>query len=169
MKRTISPNTLKNLIPVKPGQVLNPEGKNGRRPVTDEYTLIGDCVLPDPLRWRLNALLGCQACAYLSEAMKMNPRPDLPAKMEHADYLPEGITFNRTLGFRAYLEGIVSGDVHAMTEIREAQEGRSTMRIEWTGRRDRLEGLIGALAAARTNPPATSPPDDSPTPTEEKS
>jgi hypothetical protein len=154
VKRIVPPHTLKNLIHVKPGQVLNPEGKNGRRPVTDEYFLIGESVVPGPLRWRLNALLGCPACAFLSDALKMNPRPELPAKLKHADYLPDGITFNRMLGFRAYLEAIVSGDVRAMTEVREAQEGRSTLRIEMPKGNDRLQQLLDEFEWARTHPPA---------------
>ena len=91
----------------------------------------------------MNGLLGCPACAA-------NPPQ---RKLKHNDYLPEGITFAKSLGVRMYLEAVLTGSVSAATEVREAQEGRATMRVEVIGRNDRLESLINALNTANQNPP----------------
>jgi hypothetical protein len=143
-KRVVPPHTLLNLIPAKPGQVLNPEGKNGRRPITDEYFLIADTPLPETMRKAINKLLGM-------------------------DYLPEGITFARSSAVRMFIETVLRGDVHAQTEIREAMEGRATMRVEIASKNARLEALLHEFrkASEAEDPPEIEPPVVQPSPTPE--
>ena len=145
-KRNYNPKTLENLAPqFKAGEVHNPEGKNGRRPITDEYFLIAEAPLPETVRRKINTLLG-------------------------GEYLPQGITFAKSLSIRMYLEGVLTGSVSAATEVREAMEGRATTRLEFVGRNDRLEGLINALNSANKNAPPAPSPDSAaaaPTPSDE--
>jgi hypothetical protein len=53
-----NPSSLNNLKPTKPGQVLNPQGINRKRPITDRYYQRSEEPLPEILRAKINASIG---------------------------------------------------------------------------------------------------------------
>jgi hypothetical protein len=52
------PNSRANLIPVQPGQVLNPQGINRKRPYSDRHSERAESPYPETLRRKLNQKAG---------------------------------------------------------------------------------------------------------------
>jgi hypothetical protein len=103
-----NPNSLKNLKPTKPGQVLNPQGINRKRPITDCYYQRSEEPLPENLRIRINASIG-------------------------EEILKPGTTWAEASALRRFLDALMEGGTAAAKEIREAIEGKAPQRLEITG------------------------------------
>jgi hypothetical protein len=89
----------------KPGQSGNPSGRPKKRPITEAYEKLADEPLPQSWRERL----------------------------EKAGFtVPKNATFAYALALGQYGKAI-AGDSTNAREIREAQEGRATQRIELSG------------------------------------
>jgi hypothetical protein len=117
-KREMNPRSLKNLKPIKRGQVLNPLGINvKKRPITDEHWQASGELIPEKLVRRFNKEAG-------------------------AELLRPGDTWARGVAIRAAYIGVMDGVVKAMKEIRESCEGRSPQRLEITGAPAKTEHVL---------------------------
>ena len=159
-KRQMNPNSLKNLNPIKPGEVRNTTGVNGRsRLYTQEYQLTGESVTPEQVRVVLNIKLHLQL-KQIRDAARV---AELPAAMVKAiekqmkqEFIPQGMIWAQACAIRMHMNAVLEGDVNAMTEVRESVEGRATQRIEFNNTNDKLEQLLDEFELARKN---VKPPD----------
>lgn len=162
-KREMNPNSLKNLAPpVQPGQILNPTGENGRKRLyTDKYQLIGESIIPEPVRLLFNAKIRIQLQALIdSRALGLNAAERKVLQQEKKrEFIPQGTQWAEANSIRLHWEVVMAGDVSAATELREATEGRAEQRIIFGEKNDRLKALIEGLSVARKNPPPQPSPD----------
>lgn len=147
-KRGKNPRSLANLKPPVPGEVRNPLGINGVGP----YTLAMRNMSTAPMDevWRV-----FQNARYTT---LMQTRGVL-AKEEVIEPFYPTITWAEANALERHLKAVLFGDTRDAIELREATEGRATMRVELVGKDDRLKALIESLSAARKNPPPAPSPD----------
>ena len=113
MQRGKNPNSLKNLKPAKPGQILNPRGINRKRPITDRYFQWSEEPLPEILRTKMNASVG-------------------------EELLKPGATWAEANALRRFMDALMEGGQPSSKEIREAIEGKAPQRIEIAGPEKKL-------------------------------
>jgi len=158
-KRLMSPNSIKNLRPAKPGESANPEGKNRKRLYTDQYQLTGESVTPEQVRLVLNVKLHLQL-KQIRDAARAAELPTAMIKAIEAEMknevIPKGMIWAQACAIRMHMNALLEGDVSAQTEIRESVEGRATQRIEFNNTNDKLEQLLSEFEYARTH---AAPPD----------
>jgi hypothetical protein len=107
-KRPMHPNSLANLVPpVRPGEVRNPLGINGRT-YSIEYHKLSQEPIPEAVRVMLNKKFG-------------------------AELIAAGDTWARANAMAMHYEAVCRGLTAAAQELREACEGRATQRIEVAG------------------------------------
>jgi len=99
---------LRNLRPVKPGEIRNPKGINRKTPwSTENYKLSAD-PLPEKLRLKINKKAG-------------------------AEILKKGVTWAQANSIRLGMSAVLDGQVSASKELRESVEGTAMQRMELTG------------------------------------
>jgi hypothetical protein len=103
-RRGKHPNSLANLKPVQPGQVLNPLGNNGRT-YSVEYHKLSQEPVPEAVRLMLNKKFG-------------------------AELIREGDTWARANAMSQHFEAVCRGVTGASQELREATEGKAVQRVE---------------------------------------
>ena len=143
-RRGYHPNSRVNLKPILPGQVKNPNGKNGLvRPYTDAILRQSQRPLPEHLRVALNIRFRTQLNAVLrgspESAQLPSAIPDIYAK---------GCSWAEANAVRRHMAAILEGDIGSAVEIREATEGRATTRVEFVSQNDKLEELLSAFRNA---------------------
>jgi hypothetical protein len=98
---------ISGLIPFKPGQSGNPNGRPKKTPITDEYEKLAGKKYPETLRISFN-------------------------KKWKVEVLKKGATYAEANAAAKYLAGI-NGDTAASKEFRESIEGKAKVRVELTG------------------------------------
>ena len=104
----VNPKSLENLRSWQPGESGNPDGRPGKRPITDLYFQQAVELLPEVIRLQFNEKLG-------------------------EEVLPPGSSWARANALRRFMDAIMEGGHMASREIREAIEGKSPQRVEITG------------------------------------
>lgn len=108
-KMAVNPNSLKNLKPIKKGEVRNRLGINRKRPLSDGYSQRALSPLPEKLRKKINNIIG-------EEILKV------------------GATWAEGNALRRFVSAVIESDGTADSrEIREAIEGKARQRFEVTG------------------------------------
>jgi hypothetical protein len=132
------PNSLKNLRPpAKPGEVLNPEGINRKRPFTDEYHEFAVSALPDEIRTKVNE-------AYQKQ-------------FGIVEFLKAGTTWARAQILRQEIQALLEPAVHLTSEFADRVEGKTPQRLELTGM-ERQEITIVVIQEQRLLPKKAQPP-----------
>lgn len=164
-KRKMSENSLKNLSPAQPGDPpRNKDGNNGRKRLyTEKYEMTGESVILEPVRIIINMQIRSKLASIMKAMLSQQLLPDKMKKAIEAeiekDFIPKGCTWAEANSIRMHLESVLEGNVGAAAEVREAVEGRSTMRVEFNKTNDRLEMLLDAFKDARERPPAAPNPE----------
>ncbi len=96
----VNPKSLKNLKPVKPGQVLNPTGINRKRPWTERYSIWSEAALPEKIRQQFNLQMG-------------------------EEILKKGVSWADAATLRRHMEALLDGGTPAAKEIADRIEGKS--------------------------------------------
>lgn len=104
----VSEKSLRNLKPIKPGEVRNPKGINRKTPWSTENYKLAAGPLPEKLRKTINASVG-------------------------AEILTKGATWAQANALRLGISAVMSGVVPASKELRESVEGTAMQRMELTG------------------------------------
>jgi hypothetical protein len=139
-----NPNSLANLKPTIPGEVRNPEGKNGAfRPFTTAISKLSVAPLPEHLRVAMNSRFRSQLFPALKGVM-----PSVRRLQDIPDFYFEGITWAEANALRQGLSAIVEGNVSSAVELRESVEGCATTRVEFVSQQDKLEALLNAFRNA---------------------
>lgn len=134
-RRGTNPNSLKNLIPLKPGETHNRAGINRKTPFSDAALKFSNMAIPAKMLRNLNVILGADAA------------------------LPEGTTFAEAVNVRLLLNAIVRGDVSAAREVADRLEGHPRQTVALSTDDDRLKRLIESFDRAADNPPSPPSPD----------
>jgi hypothetical protein len=148
----MNPRSLANLRPpIKPGEVRNPEGKNGDglyRPYTAAMEWFSAAKLHEHLRVALNVRFQSQLYAQLKD------HPDFKELLPEdiPELYPKGITWAQANAVRMHVAAVLEGEIMAAVECRESVEGRATTRIEFTSQNDKLESLLEAFRAVARQP-----------------
>ena len=115
-----APASLANLRPAQPGEIRNPDGKNGVRPYTNALRALAAELLPEHLRQALNLRFRSQ----LFRALK-DDTPELELK-QIPDLYKRGCTWAQANSVRLHVAAVLEGDIGAAVEIRESVEGHDT-------------------------------------------
>lgn len=119
MKRGTNPKSLENLRAhaIKPGEVRNPEGINrGKRPFSDLYYTIGQEVLPENERAKLNREVGLTL---------------------HR----KGVT-RIEASVRGLFHLAATGDAEAIRELANRLEGRPPQRLEISATPEKIQTML---------------------------
>lgn len=113
-KKPPNPVSLANLAPqIQPGQVLNPQGINRKRPYADRQYELSERILPKTIRDKINL-------AYEKQ-------------YGEKEMLKAGATFADGFLLRQALEALVKPAVQITAEWQDRLEGRAPQRIDVTG------------------------------------
>jgi hypothetical protein len=108
-KMAVNLNSLKNLKPVKKGEVRNPHGINCKTPMTGYYTKLAHAKLPENIRKKINDQMG-------------------------EEVLAKGATWAEANAVRRFIAAVVGKNgTSDSKEIREAIEGKARQRFEVAG------------------------------------
>jgi hypothetical protein len=133
------PRSLRNLKPVKPGEIRNPTGAS-RRPFSNAYYAKSMEKVPKFLLDMMNM-----------DFQKLLARKGMLGKKQKPPLLfDEGITWAAATSLRQLLTALVEGDTRAVNEVADRIEGRPTMRIEEVGKSNRIDRLIEEFRLARS-------------------
>jgi hypothetical protein len=122
-------NSLANLKPNPGGEVRNPEGKNGKHPVSDALRRLALEPVPEIVRAVLNA-------NFRRAVRRVLRRREIP------DLYQSGITWSEANSVTLHLSAVLHGYVNASVEIRESTEGRAAMHVDFVSQNDKLEQLL---------------------------
>jgi hypothetical protein len=155
-----NPNSLKNLNPIKPGEIRNPLGITRPRPYSDADLETSQEPVPELVRLKMNHVLR-KMLENDSQGQKV-----VTVSKKEGDLIPPGMSWAAAISLRKHLRGLIECEIGILDHTRAGVEGTPTQRIEATGKDG--EPLTPAVPPTfvysfidpppKTEPPVAAPP-----------